>query len=82
MAQPSDPIQAPHKKATEERACVAWILILTLTVDLYSTSPAMLPFPHAVPHSGRDHRSRASHRSSAFPHVRDRQTGRRKDRNG
>jgi hypothetical protein len=46
MAQPSDPIQAPHKKATEERACVAWILILTLTVDLYPTSPAMLATLH------------------------------------
>ena len=39
----------------------------------------MLPFPHALPHSGRDHRSRSAHRRGAFPYVRDRQTRRRKD---
>ena len=39
----------------------------------------MLPFPHALPRRGRDHRSRFAHHRSLVPHVRDRQTGRRKN---
>jgi hypothetical protein len=27
----------------------------------------MLPFPHALPHNGRDYRSRIAHRRSALP---------------
>ena len=42
----------------------------------------MLPFPHALPRRGRDHPSRFAHHRSLVPHVRDRQTARRKDGNG
>ena len=31
----------------------------------------MPPLPHALPHSGRDHRPRSAYRRSAFPNAAD-----------